>query len=365
METLTRASDQLFRRGPDECFASFDDLWRHCQEDKARSIDRWHPPADVRLDHEGGRLALRLGGASGFRLNDWSFSQLCSAAGISKDTVNKLSSTTASLVFAETLPGGNKPLQLLTTSGEGVDVIRSVHGAAYTRLFDADLLSMVREFATDFQPPQEAGFAPGGESMAVSIEEGGASDRRGGTGLYRGEQDMFIFLIDPTGWTEIDGEAFAPGFFLWNSEVGKRSVGIQTFWFQAVCRNHIVWDAVEVVEFSRKHTANVHEAFGEIRGIVERLVTKRDERRDGFVKLIRRAMETRLGADSDEVLKVLSQKGITKALAKEALEAAKQSGRFTVFSLVDALTRISGRMKFIGERTDADMKASALLALAL
>jgi hypothetical protein len=36
---------------------------------------------------------------------------------------------------------------------------------------------------------------------------------------------MFCFLIDPTGWTEINGEAFAPGFFLWNSEVGKRSVG--------------------------------------------------------------------------------------------------------------------------------------------
>lgn len=45
---------------------------------------------------------------------------------------------------------------------------------------------------------------------------------------------MLVFLIDLTGCTEINGEAFAPGFFLRNSEVGKRSVGIQTFWFQAV-----------------------------------------------------------------------------------------------------------------------------------
>ena len=105
---------------------------------------------------------------------------------------------------------------------------------------------MVREFATDFIPPQKAGDS-GGES-------------EGGTGLYCGEQDMFCFLIDPTGWAEINGEAFAPGFFVWNSEVGKRSVGVQTFWFQAVCQNHIVWDAVEVVDFSRKHTANVYDA---------------------------------------------------------------------------------------------------------
>jgi histone H3/H4 len=147
-------------------------------------------------------------------------------------------------------------------------------------------------------------------------------------------------------------------------EVGKRSVGIQTFWFQAMCQNHIVWDAVEVVEFSRKHTANVHDAFTQIREIVERLVAKRDERRDGFARVIRKAMETQLGGSADEVLKVLSAKGITRSVAKEALKVARQQGRFTIFALVDALTRMSRRMKFAGERTDADARAASVLALA-
>ena len=40
---------------------------------------------------------------------------------------------------------------------------------------------------------------------------------------------------------------------------------MQTLWFQAVRQNHIVWDAVEVVDFSRKHTANVYEAVADIR----------------------------------------------------------------------------------------------------
>ena len=130
------------------------------------------------------------------------------------------------------------------------------------------------------------------------------------TGLYAGEQDMFCFLIDPAGWTEIGGQAFAPGFFIWNSEVGSRTVGIETFWFQAICQNHIVWDAVEVVQFTRKHTANVHESLNEIRRIIEALVARRDERRDGFAKVIQRAMETRLGDDADEVRKILAQQGI-------------------------------------------------------
>ena len=41
-----------------------------------------------------------------------------------------------------------------------------------------------------FQPPQKA--------------------RTGGTGLYCGEQDLFAFLIDPTGWAEIVTDGVAP-----------------------------------------------------------------------------------------------------------------------------------------------------------
>ena len=38
----------------------------------------------------------------------------------------------------------------------------------------------------DFQPPQKSKLG-------------------GGTGLYCGEQDMFVFLIDPLGWAEVEG----------------------------------------------------------------------------------------------------------------------------------------------------------------
>jgi hypothetical protein len=173
-----------------------------------------------------------------------------------------------------------------------------------------------------------------------------------------------VFLIDPLGWAEIEGEAFAPGFFLWNSEVGRRSVGIQTFWFQAVCANHIVWDAVEVVDFSRKHTANVRECLSDIRRHIERLVQKRDQRRDGFAKVMASAFKTKLGDKADDVAKVLASHGIPRDLGRQALQHAEQAGRFTIFSIVDALTRIAGEYQYAGDRTEIDQKASALLALA-
>lgn len=340
MQILTQAHDQLFRRCPDERFASLSDLWQHCQRQREQSTDLWPMPHELRAVPQEGRMDLSIGDDRVLQLNDWSFSQLCRQAGVNRDTVNRLSPETASQVFSETLAPGSKPLQIFANA----DHVRSIHGATYTRLHNTGLLAVVSEFATDFQPPQEA--------------------LDGSTGLYCGEQDLFCFLIDPTGWTEIDGEAFAPGFFVWNSEVGKRSVGVQTFWFQAVCQNHLIWDAVDVVDWSRKHTRNVHESLTEIRRIIERLVTRRDERRDGFAEVIKRAMSTRLGDDTDDVLKVLHRRGIRRKLAKEAVEIAKEKGALSIFAVIDALTRLAGQQSNAGDRLDTDLKASALLDLA-
>lgn len=341
MVNLTRASEELFRRSPDERFETLDELIRKCREEKRSSEDRWHLPDQVKLEKLEDSIGIALGDAGEYRLNDWSFGQLCKLAGVGKETVNRLSPTTASRVLMETLPVGRKPLQILTKEQR----VRSVHGASYTRLHNADLLQMVRETATDFIPPQKG--------------------MNGATGLYCGEQDMFAFLIDPVGWTEIENESFAPGFFIWNSEVGRRSVGIQTFWFQAVCQNHIVWDAIEVVDISRKHTANVHDALLEIRRGIEELVQKRDARRDTFYNAMKRAMKERLGDEAEDVMKKLTEHGISRSLAKQATDLAASQGRFTIFSLVDALTRLSGKVDWIGDRTEADERAGSLLALAL
>ncbi|HUQ68569.1 MAG TPA: hypothetical protein VM165_03540 [Planctomycetaceae bacterium] len=341
MANLTQAHRELFRRTPDECFSSLDELEANCKREREESLDRWHLPQRLQPTSIGDVLELTAGDDGSFRLNDWSFSQLCRLGGVSKETVNRVSADTAGRILRETLPGGQKPLQILTT-GDG---IRSVHGTAYSRLWNADLLSMVREF-DDYQPPQHA--------------------LNGATGLYCGEQDLFCFLIDPAGWTEIGGEHFAPGFFLWNSEVGKRSLGISSFWFQKVCMNHIVWDAVEVVEFTRKHTGNIRESLNDIRRIIEAQVQKRDSRRDGFAAAIKKAMQESAGTTSDEATKFLLKQGISRDMVKRAVDYLSDHGRpFTLWTLVDALTQFNTKLVYAGDRMEADMKVAGLLSLAV
>ena len=286
-------------------------------------------------------VVLTLGDDEQCRLNDWSFGQLCRMSGISKDTIGQLSPETASLALRETLARGRKADS--DSDGRLKPFARCM--ACRTRVCGTRTCSTSLRNTQPTFSRLRAGF-------------------NGATGLYCGEQDLFAFLIDPEGWVEIDDQAFAPGFFVWNSEVGRRTLGIQTFWFQAICQNHIVWDATEVVEFTRKHTASVQDGLIEIGRMIERLVAQRDARRDGFFKVIRSAMSAQLGQDADEVLKSLLDHGIPRGLSKEAVELTKTQGRFTVFALVDALTRLTQRVQFAGDRVELDHKAAALLALA-
>ena len=67
----------------------------------------------------------------------------------------------------------------------------------------------------------------------------------------------------------------------------------------------------------------------------------------------------------EEAQKILNQNGIARSLAKEAIAIAQEKGRFTIFAMVDALTRIAGRMVNAGERLGVDQKAAQLLAMAV
>jgi hypothetical protein len=343
MTNLTQASQELFSRPADERFTSLGELANHCQAMKDRSRRLKEPSATFSPEVLDGRISLRINDYPPFAMNAWSFSQLCGIAKVAKETVNRLQPETAAQVLTETLHDrceDDLDMQALVYNDA---LVRSVNGERYRRLWNIDLLQTLQEFAVDFTPPHK-GF-------------------NGATGLYAGQQDMFCFMIDPTGWTDIGGEAFAPGFFVWNSEVGRRTVGISTFWFEQVCGNHIVWDAVDVTEITRRHTGRVRDTLAEIRQAIDQLVQKRDQRKDGFAKVVQKAMQTAYGQDSKESLRLLGQAKFTRLLATKAVEIAQQSGKLTIWSMVNALTQLARESKFAGNRAELDCQASSLLDL--
>ena len=343
MTNLTQASRELFRRPPDESFETLGDLSAYCCGLRDRSRRLKEPSAEFRPQVHEGRIALRIDGHPPCILNNWSFGQLCSIAGVAKDTVNRLRPETSTQVLTETLQElceHDADLQALIYDNA---LVRAVNSEYYRRIWNSELVAILQEFAVDFVPPQK-GF-------------------NGATGLYAGEQDMFCFLIDPAGWTEIGGEAFAPGFFVWNSEVGRRTVGISTFWFQAICSNHIVWDATEVTEITRKHTGRVRDALS-ANPPSHRAVDAKSRRSQGpFCQNNRQGHGETCGQDPQEAQKLLVDAKCTRSLATRAVQIAQKAGPLTIWSMVNALTQLSRESKFAGSRTEIDQRASALLDL--
>lgn len=74
------------------------------------------------------------------------------------------------------------------------------------------------------------------------------------------------------------------------------------------------------------------------------------------MRVIRKAMETKLGEDTDEVMDVPNNRGIMRKLAKEAVELARQQDALTIFAVVDALTRIAGKLKNGGDRRESTQR---------
>ena len=95
---------------------------------------------------------------------------------------------------------------------------------------------------------------------------------------------------------------------------------------------------------------NVQDALNDVREAIVQLTRKRDERRDSFVNGIKLAMQTPLGDDAEQVTEALGKKGIGPRLAAQAIELVPPWQTYSVFSIVDSLTRIAGRNQNAGDR---------------
>jgi len=97
--------------------------------------------------------------------------------------------------------------------------------------------------------------------------------------------------------------------------------------------------------------------------MIEALGKKRDEQKDSFVSVVRKAMETKLGSDAEEAFKEVCKSGIPRSVAQQAVEIARERGRLSIWSVVDALTRLAQKHENAGDRTEADQRASRFLSL--
>lgn len=251
---LMQASRQWATRPDDERFLSLPDMYAMAQNAKAKSCPKIvSSRAITTRPVEGDTRGLVAVGPSGQAVNftHWSFGQLAQLAGAPSGYMRDLPAELAADCMNYGLQRRNVEDVGVLLYNNGKSELRAVTGPNYGRVWNTQVIhALMERFGDgrtgDFRVPGEFG-----KDVDITKQN---------TTLYASDRDMFVFLADEKHRIEIpnrrDGKAgtLARGFFVWNSEVGKTSLGIGTFLFDYACSNRIVWGAQAYKEVRINHT---------------------------------------------------------------------------------------------------------------
>ena len=260
MTTLTQAHRQWASRPADELFISLTELQSFAALSRQTSRSEVVSAREIELipadgDHKG----LLIGARDGTQAapTHWSFGQLCSLASTPSPASYFRDSGLPTPIIADRLnynlrfTRGVEDVKLLV-SGQGDDVeLRAATGPRYGRIWNADVVdALVERFGDGVSGHWRV---PGIFGQRITVD-------KGNTTLYASDRDMFVFLADEENRIELPGRragrsgSFARGFFVWNSEVGKTTLGAGFFLFDYVCCNRIIWGADQYTEIRIRHT---------------------------------------------------------------------------------------------------------------
>lgn len=253
---LMRASNEWARRPDDERYLNLPDMRDHFAFEREASRMLVVPSKKISLipaaDNKG--LSVAADKFESHAPNHWSFGQLAALAEAPAGYLR----TIPSPIVSDCLNYGLRFKRAIEDVGvllysNGHAELRAATGPNYGRVWNSEVLdALISRFGDgitgDWRVPGEFG-------KAVEVT-------RANTTLYAGDRDMFVFLADEKNRITVPNRrngqsgSMARGFFLWNSEVGKTTLGIGTFLFDYVCCNRIVWGADAYQEIRVRHTSS-------------------------------------------------------------------------------------------------------------
>jgi hypothetical protein len=196
----------------------------------------------------------------------------------------------------------------------------------------------------------------------------------GPAGVYAGDRDMFVFMIDDANPVK-DGlkNRLFRGFFVKNSEVGSAAFSIHAFLFNGVCQNHIVWGATSLFNAKVRHIGDANtRAYRAMQVDLKRYAQESAGEQE---TVIARSRSLVLGKNKEEVVSALfaqirkvglpiSQTALTTAYDIADKRVDDYGAPTTLWGLVQGLTEHNQTMPYTDTRADADKAAGKLLSIA-
>lgn len=385
MVNLMSASRQWATRPNDERFWGLQDLQESMLRQQHACREATTDVKNMTVVDQNGEICLQ-GDKAPAVLSHWSFGQLSGKCGA---PANYLRSLPSRLVI-DNLNHGLKQIaadegkmKLMMKKDVGWTV-RALTGPTYARIWNADIVNALTpalECGWMVPPARPAGgddprarkatkadIVPGQDNFSLSVKEG---DMIAPAGVYAGDRDMFVFLVNPNRIIDDGNLGLMRGVFITNSEVGGSAFKVRTFYLENVCGNHIVWGASNIQEIKIVHRKNAIINFDGRTLEQLREYAEDDGRKEE--RTIIAARKKVIGVDREEVIEKLhglKSLQLPKRDIEGGFDAACKwehtalSAPTTYWGMVHGLTRYSQMSKYADERQRIDEAAGKLLSLA-
>lgn len=345
------AHKQWLSRPPDERFASLDALAEFIGTRKRDSVEDLRSLRSLRIyASHGGALNLN-GHLPHAILTNWAFSQLCQRVGAPAGYLRSLSADVAAQCLEHGIGKSGDDCNILTRRNPDVtddgtpNLAAAFTSGSYGRIWDYDVLTELQS------------------AIAGSGWRTPPSSSNGASGIYASDRDMFVFLINDEQPIEVGSARLSRGFFCWNSETGSATFGLTTFLYNHICGNGVVWGAEQVKELRIVHRHRALSRFyaGAI-PILNRFIENRSLD-DRIVDTVSKAMETRIGDTSGEILDKLAHQPLTRGEILAGYQLGLNSGDdvSTLWGMIQGLTAYSRTLPFADKRVSLERRAGSLL----
>lgn len=364
MTQLYDASSQWASRPADERFTSLPEMAAYLRDIQASSRALTVSNRQFRMepasDNPQGGLELVSASGNRFAPTNWSFGQLCALADTPAGYMRKLPAPMA----ADCINYGMQKLRdvedigLLLYKNGGAPQVRAATGPKYGRVWSAAIIRELINTAGQWTVPVEFGAAAGAAHPTVTKDN---------TTLYASDRDCWVFLADEQNRIEIPGasrngqpDSLARGFFVWNSEVGGKTVGCATFLFRYMCGNHIIWNVSEHVRKAVRHTVSAPDRWKEellpaiksyMAGSARSVVDGIEQARSRRIQDVDAFLATRFGPRMVDVLK-------SQHMAEEFRPIE------TAWDVAQAGTAYARRIQHMDKRVEFEMEVGKVLVAA-
>jgi len=397
---LYRASTQWITRPPDERFATVQELHKAAKYAREHSHETVLPLGQLgAIGHDDDDEVVIQANGNRARPTHWCFEQLALRLGAPPDYLRQLPSALAARLLNHGFKANRDALvktlllqdpayeesgqSSLPLTSPPLPLLRAATGVGYTRIWDEWITGPLldsEEQGWRVPParpafPGQPGTRPATEADVLRAGQFGLSIKVGDliapAGLYLGDRSFFAFMIREDRRIE-DGSpgGLSRGFFVWNSEVGSASFGIDTFLFRHVCGNHIVWDVAGVQEIRLRHTGDSDQQALEL---LRRLFRRYAEySAAGEEEQIEAAKRYSLGRDRKEVIAYVTKQdlpALTRVRGEQAWKLAEShtdtdGPPTSAWGFAQGLTRLAQTIPFTEARVTLERSAGRILMLA-